>query len=92
MTRRKYTADGVLDMITNDSNINDQEDGDFHDTDLEIRDDENDGNSDSMNIDDVDVETDSGADTNGRSEWLPSDNDLSRCPFTVQNFGATLQF
>ena len=44
-----------------------------------------------MDIDDVDAATGSGTDSNGWRESLPSDDDLSHCPFTVKNVGAILQ-
>ena len=91
MAQKHYNAEDVLDMISGDSNMNDEEESNFHDTDLEISDDEEDDNSDSMDIDDLEAATGSGTDSNGSREWLPSDDDLSHCPFTVQNVGATLQ-
>ena len=91
MAQRQYNAEDVLDMISDDSDMNDEEESNFHDTDLEISDDEDDDNSDSMDINDLDAATGSGTDSNGSREWLPSDDDLSHCPFTVQNVGATLQ-
>ena len=75
MAQRHYNAEAVFGMISDDSDMNEEE-RDFYDTDLEISDDEDDDNSESMDIDDVDAATGSKTDSNGWRERLPSDNAL----------------
>ena len=89
MAQRRYDTENILDMISDDSYMNDEEESDFHDTDLKISDDEDDDISDSMDIDDVDAATGSGIDSNGWREWFPSDDDICRCPIILKNVEAT---